>query len=247
MHASWRNDGPPGVMGVGGVSDQVGGMILAFAVSSALVARERFGVGQKVDTSQYGSQLNMMCASINGALYRDAPAPTQVGSGVSGLFPCGDGKHLSVGFLPSNSGDKWLTFCNALGWEDWKEDPNYATQRARTARMDEIKARLAETLKARPAREWVERFDRADIPSGVVQSYEDISKDPQAIANNYITDIDDPKWGKQRVVGVVVQMSKTPGEVQGMAPDLGQDTDHYLQAVGYTEQEIQELHKQKAV
>ncbi|MBM3947063.1 MAG: CoA transferase, partial [SAR202 cluster bacterium] len=96
-HASWRGENePPGVQAVGGVSDQVGGMILAFAISSALVARERSGVGQKVDTSQYGSQLNMMCATINSALYRESlmPPDTPRSLGVGGILKCGDGRFV---------------------------------------------------------------------------------------------------------------------------------------------------------
>ncbi|MDA0365446.1 MAG: CoA transferase [Chloroflexi bacterium] len=242
-HATWRGDAePPGVQGIGGVSDQVGGMILAFAISSALVARERSGVGQRVDTSQYGSQLNMMCASINNALYRDSPPPeVRPGIGLSGIFRCADGKHVTMGFLPSNKGDKWIPLCDALGWPDWQHDPAFGSQRERDQRMPEIRARLDETLLTRTAREWVECFDRWDIPSGLVQDYDDIAADPQALANDYITEVDDRKWGRQTVVGVVARMSKTPGAVQGLAPELGADNVRYLREAGYSDTEIARL------
>lgn len=249
-HATWRGENePPGIQGAAGVSDQVGGMILAFAISTALVSRERTGVGQKVDTSQYGSQLNMMCASINGALYKDSLAPPggPQPSGVSGIFKCGDGKYISMGFLPSNSGDKWLPLCSALEWADWQEDPAFRSPRERAARMPEIRARLNQTMLTRTAKQWVERFDKWDIPSGVVQDYDDIGNDTQAISNGYITEVDNPKWGRQKVVGVIVQMTKTPGAVQGLGPELGQDNDHYLREVGYTREEIAQLKAKNVV
>ena len=38
----------------GGLADQVGGMTLAYGIMTALLARERYGQGQKVDVSQLG-------------------------------------------------------------------------------------------------------------------------------------------------------------------------------------------------
>lgn len=247
-HATWRGEGEsPGVNGLGGLSDQIGGMILAFGISTALVARERTGMGQQVNTSLYGSQLNMMCAPINDALYTDCPAlEHEPAWRISGTFRCQDGKFVTVGITRSNTGDKWLPLCSALGWEDWRGDPAFSAT-ARDARMPEIRVRLPQTMLTRPAREWVERFDKWEIPSGMVHDYNDIAADPQALANDYIVEVEDPKWGKQKVVGVVVQMSRTPGGVQGLAPELGADTEHYLTELGYSADDIARLSKSGAI
>src|SRR5690606_26770488 len=113
-HATWRGAAPPGVQGLGGLSDQSGGATLAFGISSALVSRERSGVGQHVDTSLYGSQLNMMCAQINDALYTDSPAEREAAWRISGTFEAQDGKWVTVGITRSNTGDKWIPLCSAL-------------------------------------------------------------------------------------------------------------------------------------
>jgi crotonobetainyl-CoA:carnitine CoA-transferase CaiB-like acyl-CoA transferase len=251
MKASWGGDTPLATTPGGGASaDQVGGMILAFAISAALVARERLGVGQKVDTSQYGSMLNHNCATINGLLYKDSPGSlfgTGVSAGIGGAYLCSDGRYVYFGFLPSNSGDKWFPLCSALEWPDWQEDPAFATPQTRSAQTPAIRERMVATISKRPAAEWVERFDRWDIPSTVVNTYEDVATDPQALANGYVTTVDNPKWGPQKVVGVVVAMSKTPGAVQGLGPELGQDNERYLEEVGYSKEEIQRLREQKVI
>ncbi len=251
MRASWGGDAPKEVpVGIGPSADQIGGMIFAFAISSALVARERLGVGQKVDTSQYGSMLNHNCNTINNVLYKDTP-PAAMGGGVStgigGTYLCSDGRYVHFGFLPSNSGDKWFPLCSALEWNDWQEDPGFATPKDRNTKTPAIRERMTATLRTRSASEWVERFDRWDIPSTVVNSYEDVASDPQAIANGYVTTVDNPKWGRQKVVGVVVSLSKTPGAVQGLGPELGQDNDRYLEEIGYSKEEIRGLHEQKVI
>ncbi|MBM3946869.1 MAG: CoA transferase [SAR202 cluster bacterium] len=244
--ASWPDGKPITAMGAALGGDQVPGVYLAFAISSALVARERTGVGQRVDTSQLGALVRMANAAINTAMYTSSPAlpPGLASPLIAGSFVCGDGKYLSMGML---SVDKWVSLCGALEWNDWQEDPGYTTQQARADKVDSIRRRLAETFLKRPASEWVKRFDQYDMPSAVVQSFADVGNDPQVLANGYITEVDDPRWGKQRVVGLAIEMEKTPGEVQGLAPDLGEHTDQYLSQIGYSASQIANLRTKKVV
>lgn len=244
--ASWPDGKPTTAIGGALGGDQVPGVYLAFAISSALVARERSGIGQRVDTSQLGALVRMANAAINTAMYTSSSAlpPGLASPLIAGSFVCGDGKYLAMGML---SVDKWISLCGALEWSDWQEDPAYATQQARADKTDAIRKRLAETILKRPAADWVKRFDQYDMPSAVVQTFADVGNDPQVLANNYITTVDHPKWGKQRVVGLAVEMEKTPGEVQGLAPELGEHTDQYLSALGYTAAQIADLRAKKVV
>jgi crotonobetainyl-CoA:carnitine CoA-transferase CaiB-like acyl-CoA transferase len=246
LYASWPDGKPSTASGGLFAGDQVPGVYLAFAIASALVARERYGMGQKVDTSQLGALIRMANSPINAAIFNSSPAlPAGLASPlIIGNFVCADGKYVAMGML---SVDKWVPLCGALGWGDWQEDPNYTTQQARADKVDAIRARMAHTFLTKTSAEWVKRFDEYDLPAAVVQSFADVATDPQVLANNYIATVNHPKWGKQRVVGVVVEMDKTPGEVQGLAPDLGEHNDHYLKELGYSAAQIAELKAKKVV
>jgi len=64
-----------------GLADQVGGMLLSHGILAALVARERHGVGQRVDASLYGSQVALQGIHVTRALYDQPLMPPGAGSG----------------------------------------------------------------------------------------------------------------------------------------------------------------------
>src|SRR5271166_5500930 len=63
--------GTPPTYVFGGIADQMGAIMLAYGVIAALLARERYGIGQEVDASHLGSMialqgLNLACRTIMG-------------------------------------------------------------------------------------------------------------------------------------------------------------------------------------
>jgi crotonobetainyl-CoA:carnitine CoA-transferase CaiB-like acyl-CoA transferase len=70
---------------------------------------------------------------------------------------------------------------------------------------------------------------------------------PQVVANEYVTEIDHPKEGRMKVLGLPVKMHRTPGRI-GVAPELGAHTDEILSSIaGYTAEEIAEMRKQQVI
>jgi crotonobetainyl-CoA:carnitine CoA-transferase CaiB-like acyl-CoA transferase len=75
-----------------------------------------------------------------------------------------------------------------------------------------------------------------------VNDYADVANDPQVLVNEYVVEIDDPIHGKVRVPGIPVKLSKTPGKVERLAPELGQHTEEVLMKVlGYTWDDLAKL------
>ena len=73
------------------------------------------------------------------------------------------------------------------------------------------------------------------------------AEQPQAVGNEYIAEIEHPKEGRLRVLGLPFKQHKTPGRL-GIAPDLGQHTKEVLsQIAGYTTAEIEQLKKQEGI
>ena len=220
--------------------DQTGGMIFAFAIASALVARERSGEGQLVQTSLYGSQIWGRAPAIN-AIANGSIVPTARNMPISDMFTLqaqgSDGDWLFVGYIT----DRWVPMCRALEREDLITDRRFATLADRNANMDELRAEVAAAIRTRPATDWPPLFDAEEVPSTLIQDYPMIARDEQAAANEYIVDVEDQRFGPLRMVGSPIRANGEQGKLRCLAPNLGQDTDALLEEIGYAPTAIADL------
>lgn len=222
--------------------DQTGGMIFAFAIASALVARERSGEPQRVETSLYGSQIWGRAPAINEVANASGDATTRSGGQpIANMFTLqaqgADGVWLFVGYIT----DRWEPMCQALDREDLLSDPRFAEVDDRNANTQELRAEVARTLATRPAADWPPRFDEVEVPSSLIQDYAMIAVDPQATANEYIVDVEDDRYGTLRTVGSPVRVNGVQGQVRGLAPELGADTEATLRQLEYSFEVIEQL------
>ena len=81
------------------------------------------------------------------------------------------------------------------------------------------------------------------MPSSLIQDYAMVAADPQAAANEYVVVVDDERYGKLTTVGSPVRINGVQGQVRGLGPELGQDTDATLQALAYTPETIARLRR----
>ncbi len=216
---------------IGGMADQVGAMIFALGICAAIAARELHGVGQHVDTSLLGSQLALQGLSLTGFLRgqvqrvggrRWNPLFTQ--------YRCADGLWISLGLLDPKW---WPAFCEVLGRQDLEADERFAGPADRTGNRDALIAELEVTFDAKPRAEWLALLKAADLPCGPVNDYAAVAKEPQVIANEYLTTLEDPNLGEVGIVGSPIQMSETPVGPKATAPDLGQHTEEILLELDY--------------
>ena len=220
----------------GGMADSIGGLQLCVAILAALVARDRTGEGQFVETSLLGSQVHIQGRQLLGYTFgggqhyerrRRAPLHT--------FYEARDGKWLMI---VAATRDDWDKLCLVLEAEDLLHDPRFATPGDHAAHREELEAELEQRFARRPRHEWLERLDAADIANGPVQSHADLVEYEQAWANGYLASVDHPTLGKVTVHGTPWRFSATPAEVPEAAPELGADTDAILAAAGYDRDEI---------
>lgn len=220
--------------------DQTGGMIFAFAIASALVARERTGEGQLVQTSLYGSQIWGRAPAIN-AIANGSIVPTARNMPISNMFTLqaqgADGDWLYVGYIT----DRWVPMCRALEREDLVTDSRFSTLADRNANLEELRSEVATTIAARPAAEWPPRFDEEEVPSTLIQDYPMIAEDDQAAANEYIVQYEDARFGTLTTVGSPIRANGVQGQVKCLGPELGQDTDALLAEIGCAPEAIAQL------
>jgi crotonobetainyl-CoA:carnitine CoA-transferase CaiB-like acyl-CoA transferase len=93
---------------------------------------------------------------------------------------------------------------------------------------------------------WVKILRDYGVISAPINTILEASKDPDVIANNYITEVDHPKAGKIKEVGFPWEFSKFKPRA-GIAPELGEHNHQILHGLGYSEADIAELKKEEVI
>jgi crotonobetainyl-CoA:carnitine CoA-transferase CaiB-like acyl-CoA transferase len=243
--------GMPPLPIAGGIADQMGAVLMAYGVLAALVARERYGVGQEVDASHLGSMsflqgLSLSCKLMAGFAFPRtfrAKAPNALWN----HYRCADDKWLALGMLQSDR--YWKDLCRALGRAELGDDPRFVDFRKRTENAGDCVGFLDAIFATRPRADWMKILhDGGDFIFTVVNSVDDLPTDPQMRINGYIVDIDHPQFGKTPMVGVPVRLSETPGSVRDPAPELGQHTELLLtELLGYDWDRISALREKGVI
>lgn len=224
------------------VGDQSGALYLAMGILAALVARERQGVGNRVDVSLYGSVIGLQTWEID----QQSLTGQRAGRGgrghpfmpaIWGTYATADGWLVMGGVFD----DRWTTFCAALGIPELAADERFADGIQRFVNSALLVEPIEARLRTHTTAEWMEIFARLDVIAAPVQTYDDVLNDPQAQANGYVVTVDDPNRGPIKIVGCPMQLSETPASVRGPAPELGQHTEEVLLQLGYTWEQIRDL------
>jgi crotonobetainyl-CoA:carnitine CoA-transferase CaiB-like acyl-CoA transferase len=221
---------PPIYLGMGS-GDCYGGIMSAFAIVTALYQRNRSGHGQCIDASLYGAQLFLGAPQLQAYLggdteaalqrsRRDAPNP------LWNIYPT-RGKWVCV--CEPNEDARFRLLCAALGDGELIEDPRFATPAARAANNSELIALFDAMSAALDHETLLAGLAANGVSAAPVNTLADVVKDPQAWDNDYLV----KAWCEevQREVdvrGLPVTLSKTPGEVNCLGPQLGQDTELLL-------------------
>jgi formyl-CoA transferase/CoA:oxalate CoA-transferase len=246
-----RDGGP--MMPGSTIADTAGAMQLALGITTALLARERHGGGQRVEVSALGAQLWLQMweidsVSLTGKPLRRRGAYSDNIPGTYGVYETADGAIL-IAFLRDEP--TWVAFCRFAGLEELILDPRFDTGPKRSGRgpddpdgeiANEIRPYLERAFKAKTTAEWAAFLaGLSTLVWDVVQDYEQVLGDLQALANDYFVEQAIPGYGKRRLVGNVVQFNREPGPAKPPPPALGAHNGEILSSLGYAAEEIAEL------
>jgi crotonobetainyl-CoA:carnitine CoA-transferase CaiB-like acyl-CoA transferase len=221
---------------IGGFADQVGAMLLAYGIASALFVRERHGFGQHVDCSLIGGMVAMQSKQIMEFLRTGKQSGFQSRRAATYTnYACADGEHIAIA---ANTQEFWERFVKAIDAEWLGADERFAEPFGRARNKDALVEELAAIFKTRNRDDWLGPLELADVPHAPVLDYKGMSEHPQYWANGYLQNIETEHLGPMRVPGPPLQMSKTPPRIQGPGPILGINTEEILLDVGYTWEEI---------
>jgi crotonobetainyl-CoA:carnitine CoA-transferase CaiB-like acyl-CoA transferase len=223
------------------VCDINGGLLAALGVVSAYIHRLKTGEGQLVDTSLFEAGIQQ--TYWQSAMYfatGEVPGPG------------GSAHHLSAPYQAFRAADGWLTIggANQANWErmvrvlgapEWLSDARFKTNADRMANLEALVAVMDARLKTRPAGEWIKALEAEGVPCGPINSIAEMASDPQTLAREMVVELDHPRAGATRSLGLPIKLSATPGKVARPAPLLGQHTREVLGEYGFSAREIEDL------
>jgi crotonobetainyl-CoA:carnitine CoA-transferase CaiB-like acyl-CoA transferase len=223
------------------VCDINAGLLGALGVVAAYVHRLKTGEGQLVDTSLFEAGIQQ--TYWQSAIY----FATRVPPG-----PSGSAHILSAPYQAFRAADGWLTIggANQPNWErlarvlgapEWIEDARFRTNAERMKHLAELTPLINSRLKTHSVREWIAALEAVGVPCGPINSIADMAADPQTAAREMVVELEHPRAGGTRALGLPIKLSRTPGKVSRPAPVLGQHTREVLAEFGFSGTEIDAL------
>ena len=246
MSVTGEGEGRPPVKCGPPLTDITAGILGAMGVVAALHARERTGVGQRVDTSLYEAGIvQTFWQSAVALATGESPGPLGSAHPLAAPYealPTADGWITVGGWNQVN----WLRLARALGLERLADDPRFATNADRMANLDRLRETLAARLRTATTGEWLRRLEAANVPAGPVASIAEMLGHPQTVAREMVVEVPEGD-GTARTLGMPVKFSAAPARVERGAPRMGEHTREVLGEYGFTSDEIAGLLRSGAV
>jgi len=230
------------------LSDATAGVYSVVGILSALLVRERTGLGQFVDTALLDSQVAWL-TNIAGAYFATGQRPKKLGNAHSNIVPYQPFKARDKYIIVAVGSERlWERFCQALEMAGTiGEDLRFATNRDRLVHRAELVQMLEQIFATRDAEYWLERLRAADIPCGPINEVDEILNDPQIQARGMIVELQHPVVGPVRSLGNPVHLGDTPVSYRLAPPMLGQHTVEVLADLGFGQAEIEQLRAEGAI
>ncbi len=225
--------------------DKVTAVTAAQAISAALVARFKSGVGQHVRLSMLDAVLAFLWAS-------DMSLQTFVGQEVTGRTAA---SFIDLIYETSNGfmtvavmGNKeWTALTRALERPEWLDDPRFKTPALRDQNIDDRLQMTQDVLKSRTTEEWLARLEAEGVPCAPVLTRDEVIAHPQVLASNILMQTEHPVVGRLRQTRPAARFARTPPEYRRGAPLLGEHTSEVLGELGLSRQDIDVLQKNAVI
>ncbi len=238
MHQVGFADKPPSWT-IYGMADVYTGMVTAYGVMQALFMRAQTGRGQFVDSAMFDNMLSLNEAMV--PLYSVAGQSPARGA-LKNLFPRG-AFECKDGYIALNVPDNiiWKRLCEAMGRCDLIDDERSkgGTERATNAAV--LQPIIESWLGTLTRDQAVDTLNKIGVPTGPVNTAEDIFADPHVRARGLLMEVADPDIGTYTFARSPIYLSEAPDLPKEAPPALGQHTGSVLKDLGYDDGKIQEL------
>lgn len=230
--------------------DTGNGFLSATAMINAIHHRDKTGEGQFVDTS-----------IINACLLNTSYAvATPDGKGFDRPRIGGDQVGYSAGHRIYETKQGWLCFV-LVEQSHWDElftvlraprltiDEHFDTHEARQKNDAELAKFIGTRLKTQTAAEWFKEFDAAGVPVEIVNEEfsRQVHDNKTFQQKKWVVSFQHPVVGKFDQIGLLVDLSDTPGVIQGRPLLVGEHTKEIMAGMGYSEDDMKTMEEQMAI
>ena len=223
------------------VADLTAGLFCAMGIQTALLEREKSGLGQWVNTSLLQAQIFMLDFQAARWLSENHVAgqagnnhPTSVPTGV---FKTSDGSiNLAV------AGETiWKRFVEAVDKGEWLEMDEFKNAKERLKNRDYLNKLITEVTITKTSDEWVEKLEKVGVPCGPINSIDKVFDDPQVKHLGIAQSIDTIPFGQTQLVGQPFNLPRSPSIMKQRPPEKGEHNEDVLLDLGYSSEELDEL------
>jgi crotonobetainyl-CoA:carnitine CoA-transferase CaiB-like acyl-CoA transferase len=224
------------------MNDIASGVTALYSILGAYIAKLKTGAGQYLETSLLEAGLAWTIWEA-GAYFGMGEIPIATGtrhrrSTPYQAYKTKDG-YVTVG---ANNNKLWSNFCNMVCEKpEWMSDPRFHDLPSRLKNIDALQDVIEKVFAMQPTAHWVEKLDAAQVPGGPVYSYDQILADPHIKARNMVVEIDHPKMGRMKSLGIPVKSTGDLLAIRRPAPWLGQHSADVLKEAGYSDSELDAL------
>lgn len=230
------------------VYDVGAGLTAAYAILAAYVHQIRTGEGQQIDISLAECGLPWFAWEA-AAYFAEGTIPEATGSRHRVSAPY-QAFSTASGYIVVGAANQrtWERLCtDVIDRPELIRDARFITNSDRLAHVVELEEILEAEFASADATTWIRRCELASVPCGPINDFGQAMQDPHYLAREMVTEVDHPKLGRMKMVGIPTKFSKTPGSIRRAAPTFGQDTDEVLERFGVSRQKITELRARGAV
>lgn len=228
------------------ISDTIGGLTAAMAVSAALNNPEG---GSFIDISMLEATLVTMGWVVSnyliGGVIPKAQGNENFTSAPSGSFQAKDG----ILNIAANKDEQWELLARHLGREDLIDNPDFSNREKRKKNRFRLKAELETVLTTRPAEKWIEELNQKSVPAGPVLTIPEILNHPQITKRGLLENLENIP-GLEKNIDVLKTAALFDGKhltVEGNPPLLGEDNNKIYNSLGLNDAAINKLKEEGVI
>jgi len=224
------------------IGDTLASLHGVIGILLALQARQQTGQGQIIDIALYEAVFNCMESllpeySAFGEI-RQAGGSALPGIAPSNAYRCADGGYV---LIAGNGDSIFKRLMGLIGRTDLANDSALANNDGRVARVAELDQAIGLWAKTKTTDQTLQLLDSAAVPAGKIYTVADIANDPHYKARGNIQTIQMRDGSNLDVPGVIPNLSRTPGSIKTLAPNIGENTDEILRSIGLTDAQLTSL------
>lgn len=222
----------------------------ALAILAALHFRAHSGKGQYIDISQAEAAASMIGpAYLEYLITGREPAPQgnfSANAAPHGCYRCkGDDRWCVIAV---ETQEEWRRFCEIVGHREWSGDPRFADRHARVAHRNELDAAVATWTLQHTPHQVMLLLQRDGIAAGVVQTAEDLYRDPHLRERGFAREVFHPGLSWITRAGPSARLMEHGFEPSGVAHLAGEDNEAVLgELLGLSADAIRDLAERKVL